>query len=132
MSWDVIVFNLSRKVASAEEIDETILVNIGTSTDVKRIIEKSCKDVVWDGNWGKIERKDYSIEFSLSDNDEPFSNTMFHLYGEDAIYCIIELCKKNNWQAFDTGLDQMLDLDNPEKNGYHNYQNYLQQVLHGK
>jgi len=132
MSWDVIVFNLSRKVDSAEEIDETVLVDIGTSTDFKKIIEKSCKDVVWEGNWGKIERKDYSIEFSLTDNDEPFSNTMFHLYGEDAIYYIIELCKKNNWQAFDTGLDQMLDLDDPKKNGYNNYQNYLRQILGGK
>lgn len=129
MSWDVIVFNLSRKVDNVEEIDETVLVDIGTKKDFKKIIEKNYKDVVWDGDWGKIERGDYSIEFSLGDTDELFSNSMFHLYGENAIYDIIEFCKKNNWQAFDTGLDQMLDLDDPRKNGYANHQNYLRQIL---
>lgn len=129
MSWDVILFNLNRKVDSVEEIDETILVDIGTKTDFKKIIEKNYQDVVWDGDWGKIERTDYSIEFSLGDTDEPFSNSIFHLYGENAIYDIIELCKKNNWQVFDTGLDQMLDLVDPKKNGYENHQNYVRQIL---
>jgi hypothetical protein len=132
MSWDVVVFKLSRKVNRVEEIDETILIDIGTNTVFKKIIEKNFHDVVWDVDWGKIERKDYSIEFSLGDSDGHFSNTIFHLYGENAIYEIVELCKKNNWQAYDTGLGQMLDLDDPKKNGYENHQKYVRQILDGK
>jgi hypothetical protein len=132
MSWDVIVFNLNRKVDSAEEIDETVLVDIGSEKEFKRLIEQNYPDIIWDNDWGKIERKGYSIEFSLGDSDETFSNKLFHLYGENAIYELIEFCKANNWQVFDTGLDQMLDLDKPENNGYKNHQNYLKQILGGK
>ncbi|MGC3945577.1 MAG: hypothetical protein QM762_13840 [Chryseolinea sp.] len=127
MSWDVIVFNLNRKVDSVEEIDETVLVDIGTKVEFKKLIETNYPDVIWDNGWGKIEKHDYSIEFSLGDSDEPFSNTLFHLYGENAIYDLIEFCKKNKWQAFDTGLDQMLDLQKPENNGYKHHQEYLKQ-----
>ena len=132
MSWDVVIFNLTRQVDRVEEINETILVDIGTRTDFKKIMEENYPDVIWEDNWGKIERKDYSIEFSLGTTEEPFSNTLFHLYGENAVYDIIELCKKNNWQAYDSGLDQMLDLDNPMNNGYQNHQNYVKFIITGK
>jgi|SRR5688572_8695342 len=132
MSWDVIIFNLNRKVDNVEEIDETVLVDIGTTTDFKKIIEENYRDIVWDSDWGKIERKDYSLEFSLPESGAPFSNLMFHLYGENAVYDLIEFCKKNNWQAFDTGLGQMLDLDDPAKNGYEKHQNFVRQIMRKK
>ena len=77
---------------------------------------------------GSLQR-DYSIEFSLGSTDEPISISMFHLCGENAIYDIIELCKKNKWQAYDTGIAQMVDVDYPIKNGYENHQNYVRQIL---
>lgn len=132
MSWDVMIFNLKRKVDSVDEIDESVLVDIGTKADFKKIMTDNYRDIIWDKDWGKIERKDFSIEFSLGDSDEPFSNTVFHLYGENAIYEIVELCKKNNWQLFDTGLEQMVDLDNPKNNGYKNHQEYVRQILNGQ
>jgi hypothetical protein len=132
MSWDVMIFNLKRKVDSVDEIDESVLVDIGTKADFKKIMTDNYRDIIWDKDWGKIERKDFSFEFSLGDSDEPFSNTTFHLYGENAIYEIVELCKKNNWQLFDTGLEQMVDLDNPENNGYKNHQTYVRQILNGQ
>ena len=132
MSWDVMIFNLKRKVDSVDEIDESVLVNIGTKADFKKIMTDNYRDITWDKDWGKIERKEFSIEFSLGDSDEPFSNTIFHLYGENAIYEIVELCKKNNWQLFDTGLGQMVDLDNPANNGYKNHQAYVRQILSGQ
>jgi len=39
------------------------------------------------------------------------------------------LAKKYNWQIFDTGLGQMINLENPDINGYSNFQNYLKDVL---
>lgn len=132
MSWDIMIFNLKRKVDSVDEIDESVLVDIGTKADFKKIMTDNYGDIIWDKDWGKIERRGFSIEFSLGDSDEPFSNTVFHLYGENAIYEIVELCKKNNWQLFDTGLEQMVDLDNPENNGYKNHQAYVRQILNGQ
>jgi hypothetical protein len=129
MSWDVVIFRLNRKVDSVEEINETILVDIGTRSDFKGIIEDNFPKVTWDEHWEKIEGEAHSIEFSLGTTDEPFSNAIFHLYGENAIYDIVRLCRRMNWQAYDTGLDQMLDLENPERNGYQNFQNYLRQIL---
>lgn len=132
MSWDVMIFNLKHKVDSVDEIDESVLVDIGTKTDFKKIMTDNYRDIIWDKDWGKIERKDFSIEFSLGDSDEPFSNTVFHLYGENAIYEVVELCKKNNWQLFDTGLEQMVNLDNPANNGYKNHQAYVRQIINGQ
>lgn len=132
MSWDVMIFNLKRKVDSVDEIDESVLVDIGTKADFKKIMTNNYQDIIWDKDWGKIERKDFSIEFSLGDSDEPFGNTVFHLYGENAIYEIVELCKKYKWQLFDTGLEQMVDLDNPKNNGYKKHQAYIRQILNGR
>src|SRR5687768_2405115 len=103
MSWDIVIFNLSRKVTDVEEIDETILVDIGTGHDFKRIVKSNFPNLMCDEtNWCTIETDDYSIEFSLGDLSETFSNTLFALHGEKSIYAVVELCKKNNWQAFDT------------------------------
>ena len=54
---------------------------------------------------------------------------LLNLYGENSIYELIRISKEYGWQIFDTGNGQMLDLDHPEKNGYRDFQNYLQHVL---
>lgn len=132
MSWDVMIFNLSRKASSAEEIDESVLLDIGSGANFKKLMEANYSDIVWEEDFGIIAREDFSIEFSLGALDETFSNIMFHLYGENAIYEVIELCKRNNWQLYDGGLDSMLDLQHPEINGYKNHQQYVRQILNRK
>ncbi|MDQ2862493.1 MAG: hypothetical protein M3R50_02375 [Bacteroidota bacterium] len=47
----------------------------------------------------------------------------------NALYALIEVAQKQKWQIFDTGLGEMIDLDNPSKNGYQNFQEYLSYVL---
>jgi hypothetical protein len=42
---------------------------------------------------------------------------------------MVYLAKKFGWQIFDTGNGQMVDLDDPSKNGYDDFQNYLKQVI---
>jgi hypothetical protein len=64
----------------------------------------------------------------LGEEEETLSNQMFHIDGENAIYELIEFCKINNWQIFDTGLGQMIDLNNPSKNGYKNHQKYINYI----
>lgn len=40
---------------------------------------------------------------------------MLLLYGEKELYELIELAKKHNWQIYDSGLNVIIDLENPEK-----------------
>ena len=132
MSWDIVAFNLNKKVHHVEEIDETILVDIGTGDDFKQMMTDSFPTIIWRDDWGKFEGADYSIEFGIDKTHAKFSNIIFHLYGSNAIYPVIELCKKYHWQIFDTALGEMIDLDNPQKNGYINHQEYVNQILHKK
>ena len=57
---------------------------------------------------------------------------LINLYGEDALYTLIDLSIKNEWQIFDTGIGEMIDLNNPSKNGYKGFQAYLNQILNNK
>ncbi|MGB3526064.1 MAG: hypothetical protein WBB32_08880 [Flavobacteriales bacterium] len=40
MSWDVVVFNLKRKIASVDEIDESVLVDIGTYAEFETLLRQ--------------------------------------------------------------------------------------------
>ncbi len=129
MSWDVVIFNLKRKVANLEEIDESVLVDIGTYADFEALLRRWFPMLANEHGWLKVDLQGSSLETGLGELHETFSNTIFHLYGENAVYELIELCKANNWQAFDTALGQMLDLDRPEKNGYKEHRRYVEQIM---
>ena len=60
---------------------------------------------------------------------EPVSNKVFSLYGENGIYELVALAQKHGWFLFDTGKEQMIDLDNPSNNGYSAFQDYLKFIL---
>jgi hypothetical protein len=129
MSWDFVVFNLKRKVASVEEIDESILVDIGTYADFESLLKRRFLMLLNEDGWLRIDLGECSLETCLGDANERFSNTIFHLIGENAIYELIELCRTNGWQAFDTALSQMLDLDHPERNGYKEQRRYVEHIV---
>lgn len=57
---------------------------------------------------------------------------MINLYGENGLFELIEIAKQYGWQIFDTGLGEMIDLENPSKNGYKNYRKYVDQILKNK
>jgi hypothetical protein len=123
MSWDIILFNLSKKVQSLEAINEALLLN----TDFAKIFEQHFKKIEKDDRHRTIIGDDFSIAYFV--NEEPVSNIMLSIYNENGLFEVIHLAKKNNWQIFDTGLGALLDMDNPTNNGYINFQNYLDQLL---
>jgi len=45
---------------------------------------------------------------------------------------LIELAKKHNWQIYDSGIDGMIDLDNPKKNGFNSHREYSEQIFKRK
>lgn len=122
MSWDVILFNSKQKISSIDEIDEFQL----EPTDFCSVLVNNFNNIIIDNNHREIKGNEFSIDFFI--DDEEVSNKIINLYGENGLYEIILLAKKNNWQIFDTSLNEIINLDNPSKNGYNNFINYLKQI----
>ncbi|MGJ8715162.1 MAG: hypothetical protein ACSHXG_08670 [Maribacter stanieri] len=126
MSWDIVLFNSKQKINSVTELDETQL----EPTDFSGILETSFDRLNKNENHREIVGTNFTIDF-FSDN-EYSSNFMLSLYGENGIYALIELAKKYKWQIYDSGIDEMIDLENPEKNGFKNHKEYVEQIGHIK
>jgi hypothetical protein len=126
MSWDVVLFSYREKIASLEDIDQHKLL----PTYFCGAFASHFKNIIENDNHREIKEDNYSIDYFL--DDEPVSNKMLSLYGEAALYALIDLSIKNNWQIFDTGMGEMIDLENPAKNGYKDFQSYLAHVLKTK
>lgn len=126
MSWELVFFNSKQKINSIEELDDTQL----EPTDFCSALENHFKQVIKSDNHREIKGKDFAIDYF--EDDENVSNKLFRLYGENGLYELVVLAKKYNWQIFDTGLGQMIDLENPANNGFENFQEYLKQILDGK
>ena len=126
MSWDIVLFDSRQKIESVAELDENQL----EPTDFSGILENSFDRLKKDDNHREIIGTDFTIDF-FADNEHS-SNFMLSLYGENGIYALIELAKKHNWQIYDSGIDGMVDLENPEKNGFDNHRKYVEQILKNK
>jgi hypothetical protein len=126
MSWDIVIFHSTQKINDPQEVDELQLVPF----EFTATLEKHFSNIILDGGHREIKGNDYAIDYFAF--DEPTSNIMLSLYGEPALFELVQLAKRYNWQIFDTGCGQMIDLDHPEKNGYAAFQSYLQYVLKGK
>ena len=125
MSWDVVLFSSSEKITSPENIDEAKLI----ATDFCFVFETHFDNITKDEDHREINGDDFSICYF---SGEPASNILVNLYGEAALYPLIDLAIKNSWQIFDTGSGEMIDLNNPSKNGYKNFQSYLTQIFNKK
>lgn len=123
MSWDVVIFNSAEKIESVETLDENKLIPI----DFCSILAKHYPDIICNENYWEIAGDGFAINY-YTDKEE-ISNKIFNLYGEVALFELVKICKLYNWQIFDTGNGEMLDLDKPGQNGFEEYQSYLQHVL---
>lgn len=123
MSWDIVLFHSRQKIKSVEEVDDTQL----EPTDFCSAFECHFTEIIKDNDHREIKGKDFAIDYFI--DDDKVSNKMVSLYGENGLFELVEIAKKHNWQIFDTGNGQMIDLDNPANNGYENFQNYLLHVL---
>ncbi|MBO9672825.1 MAG: hypothetical protein J7577_05250 [Sphingobacteriaceae bacterium] len=123
MSWDIVIFSSKQKIHAVEEVDEELLVAV----DFNAILEKHFNNITADKNQHEIKGDNYAIVYYA--DQEPVSNKIFSLYGEEALFELARIAKLYGWQIFDTGNGKMLDLEYPEKNGYSNFQSFLQHVL---
>ncbi|CAG2534323.1 hypothetical protein MAR621_03945 [Maribacter dokdonensis] len=126
MSWDIVLFNSKQKIELVTELDENQL----EPSDFSGVLEKSFDQLKKDGNHREIIGTNFTIEFFA--DDEQSSNFMLSLFGENGLYELIELAKKHNWQIYDAGIEEMIDLENPEKNGFVNHKDYIQYIVNRK
>ncbi|WP_178987368.1 hypothetical protein [Winogradskyella schleiferi] len=126
MSWDIVLFNSKQKIDKVAELDENQL----EPTDFSGILENSFDRIKKDVNHREIIGTNFTIDFYV--HNELVNNTMLRLYGENGLYELIELAKKHNWQIYDSGTGEMVDLENPEKNGFENHRKYVEQILKNK
>ena len=126
MSWDIVLFNSRQKINTVAELDENQL----EPTDFSGILESSFNQIKKADNHREIIGTDFTIDFFT--DKEHSSNFMLQLYGENGLYELIELSKKYNWQIYDSGIDGMIDLENPEKNGFENHRKYVEQIINRK
>jgi hypothetical protein len=123
MSWDIVIFNSPDKIKDIETFDADKL----KPTDFDSIFEKNFSTIKKEGNQREIVGKNFSIDYFISDKSA--RNKMVSLDGENALYELVFLAKKSGWQIFDTGNGEIIDLDDPTKNRYPDFQKYLKQVL---
>lgn len=126
MSWDIVLFNSRQTIKLIEEIDEEQL----EPTDFCSALENQFDKIEKNDNHRRIIGNDFEIEYF--EDTENVSNKILNLYGEQGLFEIVILARQEGWQVFDTGLGEMLNLDNPAINGYDNFNKYLEQILNGK
>lgn len=120
------LFNSRQKIESPEDVDEMEL----EPTGFGEVLENHFTNIERDDDHRSIKGEDYTIDYF--DDGEPSSNMMLSLYGENGLHELVALARIHGWQIFDTGLGQMIDLENPSANGYENFQKYLEHVLKSK
>ena len=125
MSWDVVLFSSKEKIISLEAFDEEMLFPV----DFDAGLLSHFKNVTQDKNHISVNGEGFSIDFFL--DEDPESNKMLSLYGEKALFALVIVAKAQGWQIYDSGVDAMIDLDNPSANGYKNFKEYLNTVLKG-
>lgn len=123
MSWDIVIFSSKQKITSVEEVDPEMFIPI----DFDTILKSHFSNIKSNEDYRDVEGEDYS--FTYYADTELGSHYIVNLYGEKALFELIQIAKKYNWQIFDTGIGEMLDLEHPEKNGYESFQAYLQHIL---
>jgi hypothetical protein len=122
MSWDVILFSSKEKIESIAGFDENILLPI----DFNSIFRSFFEVIKTKGSHSEIVDKDFSIDFYVHDSN--VSNILISIYGEKGYFKIIEFSKTYNLQVFDTSLNDFVDIENPDKNGFSKFQNYLNKI----
>jgi hypothetical protein len=126
MSWDIVLFNSKQKIESISKLDESQL----ETTDFIRVLEGYFDIIIKNGNHRELIGNDFSIDFFI--HKEHSSSLLLSLNGVNGLFELIELSKKHNWQIYDSWIDVMIDLENPEKNGYDNHRKYVEQILKNK
>lgn len=126
MSWDVIIFNLPDNVKTVLELTDESMTPLGSRDYILSVISSVFPQAdLSDPTWVVLDGDDYSIEFSLG-QDEQLETLMLHVRGDiEAINAIENFCKATGWRAFDSSVGEFIDFTDPNRDrGIKRWQEY--------
>lgn len=131
MSWDVIIINSSEKHSIEEVWEDNKIPSFGKRIEIQNKINALYPDTDWtDPSYAHLDNGIYVGHISLGDNEILDGNFMLHIYGgSDPYELIISLCKKYNWTAYDTTTSEYIDNDNPNNEGWNEFQAFRQRIV---
>lgn len=85
------------------DLEEADIPPLGSLTEVRRKLQAALPEIdLADPAWGTLEGDDYSIEFSVGEED-PCMSVMLHVRGGDEALGVIQrLFAATGWEALDT------------------------------
>ena len=123
MSWEILLFNSIEKINSSFDLDENKLI----ITDFDKILLENFSQHKIDNNYVEITGDNYLIDFFT--DEEIVNKKMLSMYGENGLFEIVKVAIIHNWQIYDFGIDEFLDLENPSRNGHDSIDPYLNSIL---
>ena len=125
MSWDVMIFNLQNNIKSVSELTDDSVISLGSKNEVLSTIRHIFPQANFsDPTWVVLDGKDYSIEFSLG-QDEQIEVLMLHVRGSvDALDAIERFCQINDWRAFDSATGDFINFDLKHDEGFKRWTEY--------
>ena len=131
MSWDVSLYNFSRKYASFAEIPNSETPSpLGTLSEVHVAVSRAFPGTSWEEpTWGIFDSPFGSIEFNAG-SAEPVQSICMHVRAESPIVnLILRLCAQTGWQAMDLSDGRVLEESNEPEVGLEKWRSYLNHVL---
>lgn len=131
MSWDIWIFKFDGKPPILEDLpDDFRFPYLGKAKEIRFKISSALKTVDWsDSTWGIFEGKGFSIEFAIGSDEIVDQMTLFIRGSGDVVSIIAQLCKVNQWHAYDISAGDYIDLENPSNESWTAFQNYRDQIL---
>jgi len=120
MSWDILLVNSKTPV----DIEADDYPPIPPRPDFIARVNQVFPGTDWsDPALGILDSERIVAEFDLGDEDDLGYTLLVNVYGgEDPVGALAELCKKQGWQAFDVSTESYLDLDDPSRESWENFE----------
>ena len=134
MSWDVLIHDLPEGVERVADIpDDFRPSKLGSRAELIAAIRDVLPAADFsDPAWGTLEEADYSIEFSVGD-DEEVGSIMLHVRGGDAAAATIDkLLTHLGKRALDCGAGEFFEFDGRSAEGLRRWRAYRDRVLGGE
>jgi hypothetical protein len=120
MSWDILLVNSRKPV----DIEADEYPPIPPRPEFIAQVNQVFPGVDWsDPALGILDSEEIVAEIDLGDEDDLGYTVLVNVYGgEDPVAALVRLCKKHGWQAFDTSTESYLDLDNPSRESWEDFE----------
>jgi hypothetical protein len=111
MGRDLLVLHASDDPQAASQLDSSNIKPLGTRKQILSIIKALFPDTdVSDPKWVIVTRPNYSLRFSMSDQ-EPVDALLVTVHGEEiAVDDVNRLANATGWRVFDSSRGEFLDM----------------------